>query len=75
MYPKSPTHETFPSSSGFSQTYKFVNIGIISNFIFSYICSFLLYLQHVKFVNMKLHIGDVLGSHFKVAAFTGPGPF
>ena len=30
------------------------NIGIIVNFVFSYICSFLLYLKHIILVNVKL---------------------
>ena len=42
--------------SGFSQTHKIGNIGIISNFLFPYICSFLLYLHHMMIVNVTLDI-------------------
>ena len=42
--------------SGFSQTHKIGNITIFANFVFPYICSFLLYLQHMMLVNMKLDI-------------------
>ena len=38
------------SQSDFSQTHKIGNIDIIANFVFPYICSLLLYLQHVKYV-------------------------
>ena len=37
----------------FSQTHK---IGIIANFVFPFICHFLLYLYHMMFVNEKLDI-------------------
>ena len=33
-------------------------IGIIANFVFPYTCSFLLYLEHMMLVNMKLDIND-----------------
>ena len=42
--------------SGFSQTHKIGKIGIIVNFTFPYICSFLLNLQYMMLVNMKLDI-------------------
>ena len=32
------------------------NIDIIANFVFTYICSFLLYIQHMMLVNVKLDI-------------------
>ena len=42
----------------FSQTHKIGNIGIVCNFVlpYIYICSFLLYLQHMMLVNMKTDI-------------------
>ena len=45
--------------SWFSQTHKIGNIGIIANFVFPEICSFLLYLHYMMLVNVKL---DVNGS-------------
>ena len=44
------------SQSGFSQTHKIGNIGIIANFEFPYVCSFLLSLQYMILVNMKVDI-------------------
>ena len=44
------------SQSGFSQTHKIGNIGIIAKFEFPYFCSFLLSLQHMILVNMKVDI-------------------
>ena len=40
--------------SSFSQTHKVDNVGIIANFVFSYICSFLLHLHQLIVINMKL---------------------
>ena len=60
---------------GFSQTHKIDNIGIIAGFVFPYIYSFLLYLQHVMLVNMKLDISGCNRIAFKVADFIGPVPF
>ena len=44
--------------SGFSQTHKIGNIGIIANFVFPEIRGFLLYLQYLLLVNIKL---DIIG--------------
>ena len=44
------------SQSGFSQTLKIGNIGIIANFVFPYICSFLPYLHHIILVNVKFYV-------------------
>ena len=44
---------------GFSQTHKIGNIGIIANFVFPKICSFLLYSNYMMLVNVKL---DISGS-------------
>ena len=46
----------FCSQPSFSQTHKINNIGIIANFVLPYSCHFLLYLYHMKFVNVKLDI-------------------
>ena len=43
-------------NSGFSQTHKIGNIGIIVNFVFSEIWGFLLYLEYLLLVNIKLDI-------------------
>ena len=43
--------------SGFSQTHKVDNIGIIANFVFRYICSFLHYLHHVE-IDVKLDASE-----------------
>ena len=40
--------------SGFSQTHKIGNCGIITNFVFPYICNLLHYLHPMMLVNMKL---------------------
>ena len=45
----------------FSQIHKIGNIGITTNFVFPYICSVLLCLQHLMLVNMKL---DISGSNW-----------
>ena len=42
--------------SRFSQTHKIGNIGIIANFVFLDICSFLLYLHYMVLINVKLDI-------------------
>ena len=41
--------------SGFSRTHKIGNIGIIANFIFSYL-QFFLYLHHMMLVNVKIYV-------------------
>ena len=41
--------------SGFSQTHKIGNIGIIANFIIPYICTFLLF-YHMMLVNLKINV-------------------
>ena len=41
-------------NSGFSQTPKICNIGIIANFVFPYICHLLPYLHQMILVNVKL---------------------
>ena len=51
------------SHSGFSQTHK---VGIIVNFVFPYICYFLLHLQQIMLVNLKLDI-----SEYNMIAFQG----
>ena len=53
--PRPPTMN-LPLLSGFSRTHKIANIGIIANFVFLYICSFLLYLHYVMLVNVTLDI-------------------
>ena len=51
------THtQTHTIQSGFSQMHKIGNIGINANFVFSYICSFLLYFYHMISVNIKLDV-------------------
>ena len=40
----------------FSQTHKIGNIGIIANYIYSHICSFLLYFDHMMLVNVKVNV-------------------
>ena len=42
--------------SCFSPSHKIGNVGIIANFIFPYICSFLLYFQQMMSVYSKLEI-------------------
>ena len=51
----------------FLQMHKIGNIGIIENFVLTYICNFPLYFGHISVVMM--------GLHFKVANFIGPVPF
>ena len=48
--------ENLLSHSCFSQSYKVDNCGIIANFVFPYICSFLLYFLQLFLVNVKLEI-------------------
>ena len=54
-----------PMQSGFSQTHKIGNIDIIANFTFPYICSFLLYLQHMMLINVILDIRGCNRSTFE----------
>ena len=56
----------FVCDSWFSQTHKIANIGIIANFVSPHICSFLLYLQYIMLVNIKL---DICG--YKLIRFQG----
>ena len=42
--------------SDFSQATDVANIGIITNFVCPHICSYILYLQHMMLVNVKLDI-------------------
>ena len=56
---------------GFSQTHKIEKIAIIGNFVFPYICSFLLYLQNIMLVNVKLMLVDFRGLHFKSVNLIG----
>ena len=44
------------TDSGFSQTDKICNVGMITNFVLLYICNFLLNLQYMMLVNVKLYI-------------------
>ena len=46
------------SYSSFSQLHKIGNVGIIANFVFPYICSFLLYLHQLILINWKLEIKE-----------------
>ena len=48
--------ENYQFHSGFSKTQKISNIGIIANFVFPCIYSFLLYLHHMMLVNVTLDI-------------------
>ena len=49
VFKRSPYCDIFYTAdySTFSQTAKIGNIAIIANFVFKYICSFLLYLYHI----------------------------
>ena len=60
---------------GFSQTHKIGNIGIIANFVFTYICSSLPYLQYMVLVDIKLDISGCNRLDFKVTEVNGPVPF
>ena len=48
--------EAFTSGIGVSQTHIIGNIGITSNFVFSEIFSFLLYLHYMMLANAKLDV-------------------
>ena len=50
--------------TGFTQTHKIGNIGIIANFVFPHICSLLLYWQHMMLVNVILDISGCYRSRF-----------
>ena len=52
-YPLKYASHVYPYSS-FSQIHKVGNVGIIANFIFPYISSFLLHLDQLMLVNVKL---------------------
>ena len=52
--------------SSFSQTDKIGNVGSIANFVILYIFSFILYLQHIMLVNVKLDV-----SRYKRIIFQG----
>ena len=45
--------------------HKIDNVGIIANFVFPYICHFLLYFYHMMFVNGKLDISGCKSSTFQ----------
>ena len=45
-------------NSGSSRTYTFDNIGIIANFVFPDICTFLIYVHHMTLVNVKLDVSE-----------------
>ena len=47
-------------------------VNFIVNFVFPYICSFLLQLQHMRLINVIL---DISGCNFKVPDLIGPIPF
>ena len=49
--------------------HKIGNIGIITNFVFQYIRSFLRYFNHKILVNLKLDASRYKRLHFKVADF------
>ena len=63
------------SQSDFSQMHKIGKIDIIANFVFSYICSFFLYLQRMMLVNMKLDINGCKRITFQGVDFIGLNPF
>ena len=50
------------------------NIGINANFVFSYICKFLLYFHFMLVINVKLNQW-VRKLHFQIAGFIRPDPF
>ena len=59
---KDPVRQTFAhglKQSGFSRTRKSGNIGIIANFVLSYISNLLLYLHHIMSVNT---VADLRGA-------------
>ena len=41
------------------------NMGIIANFVFPYICHFLLYLYHMIILNVQLDISECKSSTFQ----------
>ena len=49
----------------FSQTHKVGNIGIIADFVFLRICSFLPYLHQLIVLNMKVEIKECVRITFK----------
>ena len=53
--------------SGFSEIHKIGNISINANFVFPYICSFLLQKHHVMIINVELDVR----LNFKVADCIG----
>ena len=56
---------------GFSQTPQVGNIGIIANFVFQYIGSFLHYLQYVTLGNVKLDVSGNKRIIFQITDFIG----
>ena len=61
--------ETSVNQSSFVQIHKIGNVGIIANFLFLYICNFLLYLHHLMFA--RLHVSLPPVSDGKGNVFTG----
>ena len=57
--------------SNFHKTGKIGSISIIGNVVFPYICSFLPYLHHMMFLNVKLDIRGKRGLCFQVEDFFG----
>ena len=47
-----------PANLRFSQTHTIGNIGINANFVFTYICTFLLYCHNIMLVNEKLQVSE-----------------
>ena len=47
------------------------NISINANFVFPYICSFLLHLHHLLFVNVNFNLSCARGLYFKVVVIIG----
>ena len=63
LYDKHPYH------SSFSQTHIGGNVGFIANFVFPYICSFLLYSHQVMLINVILEIKGFMRISFQGHTF------
>ena len=61
--------------SSFSQTDKIGNVGSIANFVILYIFSFILYLQHIMLVNVKLDVSRYKRIIFQGRRFIDPVNF
>ena len=57
-YPKTEFPARVVWYSSFSQLHKIGNVDIIANFVFPYVCSFLLYLHQLLLINWKLEIKE-----------------